>query len=201
MKPFPQAVALAVVTLFLAGCASDPTPKPPKYVDPSAQGSVSGTGIESQDLIAATDKMSRKILETPRLQAHKGEPPTIGLLPVENRSRFAIDKEIFTERIKALLNEKSNGQVRFVARDRMDAIKKEKELKEKKEVTSGKRERPYGVDFFLDGKLSSLSTSTQEGKSEYMLFTFRLIDAETSEEIWEGMHELKKEGTEDAVYR
>ncbi len=196
MKP---STLSALLVLFLAGCASD-TP-PPKYVDVKDQGAIAGTGIESQDLVAATDKMVLKILETPQLQSSKGEPPTIGLLPVENRTRFAIDKEIFNTRIKALLNEKSNGKVRFVARDRMDAIKKEKEMKEKGEVTSGKRLKPYGVDYFLTGTLSGLSTSTKEGKSDYMLFTFRLINAETSEEIWEGMHELKKEGVEDAVYR
>ena len=83
----------------------------------------------------------------------------------------------------------------------MDAIKKEKELKSKGEVTGGKGRKAYGVDFFLTGELSGLSTATQQGKSEYMLFTFRLIDAETSEELWESFHELKKEGAEDAVYR
>ena len=187
--------------LFAFGCASEKPPPPPQYVDPGAQGAVAGIGIESQDLIAATDKMVRKLLDTPELQARKGETPTIGLLPVENRTRFPIDKELFTARMKALLNEKARGQVRFVARDRMDAVKKEKDLKDKGEVTAGQRRKAYGVDFFLTGELGGLSTSTQKGKSEYMLFTFRLIDAETSEEIWEGFHELKKEGAEDAVYR
>lgn len=189
------------VALFALGCASEKPARPPQYVDPGAQGTIAGTGIESQDLLAATDKMTRKLLETKELQAPKGEVPTIGLLPVENRTRFAIDKEIFNTRIKALLNERAQGQLRFVARDRMDAVKKEKQLKEQGEVTGGQRRRPYGVDYFLTGELSGLSTSTKDGRSEYLLFTFRLIDAETSQEIWEGMHELKKEGTEDAVYR
>ncbi|MDD2710376.1 MAG: penicillin-binding protein activator LpoB [Verrucomicrobiae bacterium] len=202
MKALLQFMTVLFAALFSAGCASDQPPPPPQYVDPGAQGTVAGTGIESQDLLAATDKMVRLILNTPRLQARKGsETPVIGLLPVENRTRFAIDKEIFLTRMKALLNDKSQGQVRFVARDRMDAIKKEKALKDQGEVTGGARRKPFGIDFFLTGELSSLSTSTSRGKSEYMLFTFRLIDAETSEEIWEGMHELKKEGAEDAVYR
>ena len=158
-------------------------------------------GIESQDMITATDKMVRKILETPKLQSQKGKTPMIGLMPIENRTRFAVDKEIFATRMKALLNEKANGQVRFVARDRLDQVRAEKELKEKGEVTTGERKKVHGVDFFLTGELSSLSTSSERGKSDYMLFTFRLIDAETAEEIWEGFHELKKEGAEDAVYR
>lgn len=196
----PVVFGLALAFMMM-GCSSTEPALPPQYVDPTAQGTIAGTGIESQDLIAATDKMVRRLLDTPELRASKGEPATIGLLPVENRTRFAIDKELFTARMKALLNEKARGQLRFVARDRMDAIKKEKQLKEQGEVTGRPRQKPYGVDYFLTGELGGLSTSTQKGKSDYMLFTFRLIDAETSEELWEGMHELKKEGSEDAVYR
>jgi len=203
MKPYSILLPSTLVCLFLAGCASTETTSSsvPQYVDPGAQGTIAGMGVESQDLIAVTDKMVRKILETPGLQSRKGETPTIGLIPVENRSRFAIDKQIFTTRIKALLNEKANGQIRFVARDRMDEIKREKDLKEKGEVTSGERRKLLGVDYYLTGEISSLSGSGPRGKSDYMLFTFRLIDTETSEEIWGGFHELKKEGTEDAVYR
>jgi penicillin-binding protein activator len=196
---------LAATSLFLIGCATENAStqsSQPSYVDPTAQGKVAGMGIESQDLITATDKMSRKILETPRVQSTKGgNRPVIGLLPIENRTRFPIDKDIFLERLKALLNEKSNGQLRFVARDQLEALKDEKAMKDKGNVTSGTRKKFLGVDFFLDGKLSSISTATSQGKSDYILFTFRLIDAETSEEIWEGYHELKKEGTEDAIYR
>lgn len=202
MKPLLLVLPTAILCWLFVGCASEQPPPPsPRYVDPSAQGTIAGLGIESQDLLTATDKMTRKILETPQLQAHHGEVPAIGLLPVENRTRFAIDKEIFTARMKALLNEKAHGQLRFVARDRIDAIKKEKELKKQDEVIHGPPRKLSGVDYFLTGELSSLSTATQQGKSDYLLFTFRLIDAETSEEIWEGFHELKKEGIEDAVYR
>jgi len=189
--------------LFIVGCATEEPPPPqlPAYVDPNTRGGIAGMGIESQDLIAATDAMARKLLETPELQTAPGKIPTIGLLPVENRTRFAIDKEIFNTRLKALLNERAQGQIRFVARDRMDAVKKERRLKKEGDIAGGSSRKLRGVDYFLTGELSSLSTATQRGKSDYMLFTFRLIDAETSEEIWEGMHELKKEGTEDAIYR
>jgi penicillin-binding protein activator len=185
-------------TLLFMGCANE---NRPEYVEPTDQGSIAGTGIESQDLIAATDKMVDKLLETPELRSRKGTIPTIGLLPVENRTRFPIDKDIFTTRMKALLNERAHGQIRFAARDRVDAIKKEKELKNEHKVSGESRRKLLGVDYFLTGELSSLSTGTQKGQSDYMLFTFRLIDAETSDELWEGYHELKKQGVEDAVYR
>ncbi|MBU6400230.1 MAG: penicillin-binding protein activator LpoB, partial [Verrucomicrobia bacterium] len=58
-----------------------------------------------------------------------------------------------------------------------------------------------GADFFLTGKLDGLSTSTSQGRSDYILYTFQLIDARTSDIIWEDSAEIKKQGLEDAVYR
>ncbi len=58
-----------------------------------------------------------------------------------------------------------------------------------------------GADFFLTGKLSGLSTRTAAGTSDYVLYSFELIDARTSEIIWQDSAEIKKQGLEDAAYR
>ena len=76
-----------------------------------------------------------------------------------------------------------------------------KELKEKGAVTSSGEKKLLGVDYFLTGELTGLASSTSAGRSDYVLYTFRLIDAESSAEIWEDFAEIKKQGLEDAVYR
>ncbi len=58
-----------------------------------------------------------------------------------------------------------------------------------------------GVDYFLTGELTGLSQASSTGQSDYILYTFRLINAETGIEEWEEFSEIKKEGIEDAVYR
>jgi hypothetical protein len=58
-----------------------------------------------------------------------------------------------------------------------------------------------GADYFLTGELTGLSQVASTGQSDYVLYTFRLINAETSVEEWENFHEIKKEGLEDAAYR
>jgi len=58
-----------------------------------------------------------------------------------------------------------------------------------------------GADYFLTGKLQSLTTKTKAGTSDYVLYTFQLIDARTSIIAWAGDHEIKKQGLEDAAYR
>jgi PBP1b-binding outer membrane lipoprotein LpoB len=58
-----------------------------------------------------------------------------------------------------------------------------------------------GADFFLTGKLQGLTTRTSAGTSDYVLYSFQLIEARTSDIVWEDSAEIKKQGLEDAAYR
>jgi PBP1b-binding outer membrane lipoprotein LpoB len=192
--------------LFASGCASgvqNPSGVPVTRLNADEQGFVAGTGIESQDLVAVTDKMARSILGTPEIQRAQGLPRVV-LLPVENQTRFAINKDIFLDRIRAQLNSKAQGKVRFLARDRMADLEKERELKRTGQVTASSDPNVQefkGADFFLTGKLAGLTTKTRAGTGDYILYTFQLIDPRTSDILWEDSAEIKKQGTEDAAYR
>jgi len=198
-------IGMLLLSVVVAlGCAQSGVRRskgvPPRVRDAGEVSLGAGTGIESQDLVQVTDKMARKLLDTPEI-VQATESPIIALLPVENDTRFPINKKIFTRRIKALLNERCERKVMFVARDRMDAVNREREMKDKGIVTSqGEKDLP-GADYFLTGELTGLSQVGSTGQSDYVLYTFRLIDAESSIELWEGMHEIKKEGLEDVIYR
>ncbi|MFN7140024.1 MAG: penicillin-binding protein activator LpoB, partial [Limisphaerales bacterium] len=164
---------------------------------------VAGTGVESQDLVAVTDKMARSILNTPEIVRAHGTPRVV-LIPVENATRFPINKEIFLTRIRTQLNSKANGKVRFLAREHMATLERERDLKQTGAVTSSSDPNVVefrGADFFLTGKLQGMTTRTSQGTSDYVLYSFQLIDARTSEIIWEDSAEIKKQGLEDAVYR
>jgi hypothetical protein len=58
-----------------------------------------------------------------------------------------------------------------------------------------------GADYFLTGTLQGLSTRTKEGTSDYVLYSFQLVDVRTSAIVWEDSAEVKKQGLEDAAYR
>ena len=205
LRPLAITAATAAAAL-LAGCASgvqNPSGVPVTRLNADEKGFVAGTGVESQDLVAVTDKMARSILATPEIQKAQGLPRVV-LLPVENQTRFAFNKDIFLDRIRAQLNSKAQGKVRFLARDRMDALEKEREMKRAGQLTSSSDpvvQEFKGADFFLTGKLSGMTTKARAGTSDYILYTFQLIDPRTSDIIWEDSAEIKKQGTEDAAYR
>lgn len=198
--------ALTTVAL-LAGCASsgvkNPSGVPVTQMNADERGFVAGTGVESQDLVAVTDKMARSILGIQPI-ANAATPPIIVLDPVENKTRFPINKDIFLTRIRSELIKKSDGKVTFLARDRMAALEKERNLKREGAVTAAsdpQKQEFSGADYFLTGTLEGMSTRTQAGTSDYILYTFQLINARTSAIVWEDNAEIKKQGLEDAAYR
>ena len=200
-------VLLAFSSMWFGGCASsgvkNPSGVPVTEMKADERGFVAGTGVESQDLAAVTDKMARALLGVPQI-ASATTPPRIVLDPVVNETRFPINKDIFLTRIRVLLNSKAQGKMIFLARDRMDALQKERDLKRQGQVTSNSDpnlQEFKGADYFLTGKLSGMSTRTAAGTSDYVLYSFQLINPRTSEIVWEDFAEIKKQGLEDAAYR
>ena len=200
-------LSAAIVALLFSGCASEgvrnPSGVPVTEMRPDERGFVAGTGIESQDIVTVADKMAREILATPEI-ANAKTVPRIVVLPVKNETRFPINGGIFLERIMALLNEKSGGKVRFLARDRIQELEKERDLKQQGLVTSNTDTHVNqfkGADFMLTGKLLGTTTKTSGGISDYVLYSFTLIDPNTSDIICQKSHEIKKQGLEDAAYR
>ncbi|HEX2854412.1 MAG TPA: CsgG/HfaB family protein [Opitutaceae bacterium] len=200
--------SLAVSATFFGGCATsggvkNPSGVPVTEMKPDERGFVAGTGMESQDLVAVTDKMARSILGIPQITSAQATPRIV-IDPVKNETRFPINKDLFTDRIRIQLNSKATGRVTFLARDRMQALERERALKQSGQVTASADPNVVefrGADYFLTGKLQGLTTKTSQGTSDYVLYSFQLIDARTSDIVWEDSAEVKKQGLEDAAYR
>jgi len=184
-----KAVSFVLGVAFLAGVVSGcsgPGPgnrpgRPVTRMDPSRPGEVATPVIAEAEVA-----------------------PTVVLLPVENNTRFPVNKDIFLSLIKARLNSEAKGKVRFLAREEMEAIKQEREMKRSGEYDydpTKQAAKLRGGDYFLTGRLEGMSHRGTAGASDYVLYTFKLIDAETSEEVWEDYAEMKKEGLDDVVYR
>ena len=203
------ASVVATPVLF-TGCETSQGVKNPSgtavvEMRPDEKGFVQGTGVESQDLVSVTDKMSRSILGIPEI-ARAQTKPRVVLEPVVNNTRFPINKDIFLTRIRTQLNSKAAGRVSFLDREMMKTLERERALKQSGQVTAPVDANPNvvefrGADYFLTGKLEGMSTRTSQGTSDYVLYSFRLTDARTSEIVWEDSAEIKKQGLEDAAYR
>jgi len=204
---FMAPVLIACGSVLFGGCASsgvkNPSGIPVTEMKADERGFVAGTGVESQDLAAVTDKMARSLVGLPQI-AGAATPPRIVLDPVINETRFPINKDIFLTRLRVLLNSKAQGKMIFLARERMDSLQKERDLKRQGALTASSDPNVQefeGANYILTGKLSGLSTRTKAGTSDYVLYSFQLIDVRTSAIVWEDFAEIKKQGLEDAAYR
>src|SRR5258708_2947553 len=198
MKLLTSYSSLAVLALggLLVGCASSGVRNPSgvgaTQMRPDEQGFVAGTGVESQDIVAVTDKMVRSIVGIPQIAQAQGTPRIV-LDPVKNNTRFPINKDIFLTRIRAELNKKATGKGLFLGRDRMETLENERNLKQSGQVTANADPRVVefkGADFFLTGSLEGQGSRTGAGTSDYILYAFQLIDARTSDIIWEDSAEI-----------
>jgi PBP1b-binding outer membrane lipoprotein LpoB len=203
---YGQWAAIIASAGLLAGCASgvkNPSGIPVTEMKADERGFVAGPGIESQDIVAVTDYMARKILSTPQI-ANAKTPPYILLRPIENNTRFTINKDLFLKRVRAQLNSQAYGKVLFIDRAMLPELEHENELKRSGQVTTSSDPNVVefrGADFFLTGELQGQSTHTSAGTGDYIMYTFRLVDPRTSVIIWEDMREIKKQSLEDAAYR
>jgi PBP1b-binding outer membrane lipoprotein LpoB len=189
--------------MLALGCASADSGSAVRRINVDERGQVAGLGFESQNLQEVADHMFRSIIRTPAI-AGAPEPPTVVLLPFQNETRFPINQQILLQLLKARMNSEAPGKVKFLARNRLSDVLNERQLKREGALTQGTNAAspvPYGATYFLTGNMSGISQAGAQGASDYMLVTYQLIDAETTEELWEDYVQFKKEGRDDVIYR
>ena len=190
---------MMMAALMTAGCAVKT--RETTYVDPDAYGQVEGTGIEARDVRAVASQMAGDLLTSPAIQNFADGAPRIAVLPVKNRSRFLIDQEIFTTLITDLLIQNAAGQLAILNREIVDQIMAEREMKRQGEVDAGQLQQMAGADFFLQGEVRSLSASSAEAQSDYVVIRFQMTNAETGIVSWSDSYEMKKEGSWGVMYQ
>lgn len=211
MRHHTTGLCLAIAAA-LAGCApqtvNNSAGKQSIYADPQTvtYGSA-GLGIESQDIVAATDEMMRDMLANPSL-AGQSKPPRV-IVDSQyfvNESTSRINLNSITDRLRVNLNRAANGRMVFVGRENVAMIEQERELKRSGKVDGGtirSTKATAGADYRLAGRISSLdSTSSRTGaSSRYTQIVFEMLDLELGTVVWSGIYEFKKSGQDDVIYR
>ena len=188
----------AAAFMLVAGCGIKT--KKTTYVNPDTYGSVEGTGIEARDVRAMAQQMATELLGSAAFTGFSGTP-RIAVIPVKNRSRFLIDQDIFTTLITDLLIQNAAGKLAVLNRDIVDQILAEREAKRSGQVDSAGLKALAGADFFLEGEVRSLTASTADAQSDYVVIRFQLTDAESGIVSWSNSYEMKKEGSWGVMYQ
>ena len=193
-----KTLSTALIVLAI-GCSTPEKPKV-KYVDPGKPGSMGGTGIESQDIGAAAQKAAQSIVNLPQI-AQAPQPPTIIITPVTNRSASPIDTDLYTTKLRGILMQYGGSKVRFLARDASWNVNREEQaLRQSGQVQQGTARNAATYDYVLTAEVRGISGSSSQGRNEYFLVAFKLVDMNDML-LWEDQYEFKKQGNDSTIYR
>lgn len=168
---------LCFMVIFV-GCANvtSQSKKNTTILDASQEDSIGGTGASSADIRSMAENMAREILS---LNLHEGEVK-IALSKISNQTRFHFDTDLLKNRLLA------------------DLVSKSFSTHSKKHVRF--TTDSDHADYLLDGSITSLSKGSREAVSDYLLYTFQLVDKKGNI-LWMGTYETKKEGNVGVMYR
>lgn len=205
-------ILVAAAILSLTGCANyavdNSAGRATVYEDTgTVSNTVSGVGIESQDILSVTDKMVRDMMSSYQLLVR--DTPARVIIDSEyfvNESSSVVNKNLMTDRLRISLNRASKGRLVFVGRHYADMVNKERELKRSGIVDAGtirKTQATAGADFRLGGRIASLDAmdTASQAKSRYTQIIFELVDLEYGTIVWSDIYEFKKSSQDDVVYR
>jgi PBP1b-binding outer membrane lipoprotein LpoB len=193
-------LSILISVSLLTSCSTVTSQGKTRVIDVSSDDELGGTGTESGDIRTVAERMSREItgINWPR----QGEMPRIAVLPIINQTRFRIDPKLLQNKLVKDLVNSARSQVQFLARDTEADVIGEREKKRAGLYDSGKTSRAmFGADYLLKGEMRALSKSSRDGVSDYIHYSFQLIDAETAAILWMGDYETKKVGSVGVIYQ
>jgi len=178
----------------IAGCASD---KPHDYGrerPPVDSLDSRDSGLQSKDVIAASDQLARDLLALRELRKSTTQW-TMVVDRVEDRTldrQFYTNYDIFIERLRSNLSELGQGQIRLIEnKARFNQIGNRELDKERDDFQQGAGGNPApGVvqpDYALYGKAYDMPN---RGTNFYYL-QFVLMNLNTREQVWSRKYEVK----------
>ena len=193
------ALTAAVVATSVAACGT-PAQTKTRVLDPDADDNLGGTGTDSGDVRTIAERISRSLIGINWPKA--GEVPQIAVLPLDNQSRFRIDPVLIQNKLVKELVNKSAGRLSFLARDSEAAVLEERAKKRGGLYDAGNPTAAMaGADYLLRGEMRSLTKSAGNETSDYLVYSFKLVNAETGAILWMDDYETKKAAETGVVYQ
>ena len=200
---YTNAFFCGLLGLLLAGCASTID----RRIDPDSPDLVGGAVLDSQDIRAMADEMTRDIVASGILRSNDiTQRISFYILGMQNYSSDPIDKEIILTPIRTQIQRSlGRGNVMILNRSSatLEEVKNERAAKRANAVTSNQNMRGgvAGADYVLSGAIRDRVKQGADIKSVYYQVTFEITDLETTELVWTHDYEVKFESEKSVIAR
>lgn len=190
MKAIISGATLAVMMIILAsvsgGCASDRPQAYGRERPPIDQLNENNGGLQSKDLVSATDQMATDLLSVPELNASDRQWKVV-ITNVENRSQSPMfSYEVFSQRLRSKLSALGRGRVALIEnRDKYKGLQS-KELEQGADEfgQGGGRVQPGPVGQNPDYGLYITIDEMPNRATSYYLITATLTNLGTRQQVW-----------------
>lgn len=180
-------------TMLLSACSSTPTverTEVDKTIDLSGRWNDSDSRMVAEEMIS--DCLARPWLNNYRFK-HSGQPPTVIVGHVKNRSHEHINVQTFVKDLeRALLN---SGSVQFVAsaaeRDQIRDERVDMASNASDETMKGPGQE-IGADYMLIGSINSIRDDTGGKAVMFYQTNLELVDMDNNMKVWIGDKKIKK---------
>lgn len=178
---------LGLLTI-VAGCHSD---RPHDYGEqrpPVGQLHPDDRGLQSKDVIEASDRLATDLLALPELNA-AGRQWTVVVDRVENMTANpGMNYDIWVERLKVNVAREGRGRVRLIENKARFTDLRNRELENPREgFGQGDPSGRIQPNFALYGKIMEMTNRA----TSYYLCEFALTDLRTREMVWTNAYEVK----------
>lgn len=196
---------VGLLMVFASGCVSnyDNTPmKASRYMAVDAVDPVGTRNIEANDIANMTSQIMRDMLLSPILNR---TPPVVVIIDdqyfMNDSSQRNLNKNMIVTRLRNELVRAANGKIRFVARHASGMFEEEQALRQKGAV-GGVVCQNSSAAYRLTGRIMNQEDRMRGGRvSNYVQISFEMVSLNTSELVWSGLYELRKQNQEDVMYR
>jgi PBP1b-binding outer membrane lipoprotein LpoB len=191
---------LALAIAFTAACAGTRDTR----VNPDAPDTVTGTGLQSQDIRTIASQMAADIKATGVLApTREGERASFYIAPLVNESSDTINTALIPTTIRTEIYSAFGRTVKIIdrapeANDRVDA---ENRMKEAGRATGTAASKVAGSDFVLKGRMQSRDRQAGKLKSSWIVVTLELTALTDGELIWTKAYDMKTESEKSVINR
>jgi hypothetical protein len=190
----------SLFALLMVACAGTRDTR----VNPDAPDTVTGTGLQSQDIRTMANQMAADIKSYGVLApTREGERASFFITELRNDSSDTIDRQLILRELRTELFRAFNRQVRILDRspEATDVADAERRMKDRGQVSGVNDRKVAGSDFVLKGVIASRDRQAGRLRSSYVNVTFELTDLVTQELVWTGDYSMKTESEKSVINR
>lgn len=185
---------------LLAGCSSDSPHDYGQQRPPVDQLTPGDAGLQSKDVLQASDGMAMDLLSDPQLNSSR----TQWTMVVSTMQDMTVDREfgtnfnIFLERLRTDLSQQGRGRVRLIENKATFEGLQNQELQGGSDTygqTGGPTGQPAAInpDYALYGKALDMPNRA----TNFYLLEFNVVDLRTREQVWSRDYNVKVSRDDD----